>query len=165
MKGTKDAIAGKLMEAAHGRPSDKEGEFIAAGTRQLDVAAYFREAVTLAREPRSRGLWVRSRRFFDSVGAIVMEAGLRRLLQDAALPPEERRVIEEIAAFKQWQSAVEAEVEGRSHIEQDSAYRFKFTKQISGRQQRLMLEGRMGDRSLLRVDRRGEKKGGDTSGG
>ncbi|RWK53153.1 hypothetical protein [Mesorhizobium sp.] len=96
-----EAIASKLIEAAYerfGMPPDPGGIYIATATQEVDVPAYFREVVALAREPRSRELFDRCQELFDTDAAMVMEAGLKRLSQDHELPPAERRVIEEIEA-------------------------------------------------------------------
>jgi hypothetical protein len=100
-----DAIAGKLIEAAYerfGRPPDPGGEYIETVTRDTDVAAYFREMVKLAAAPRSKELRESWWAIHDQDAAMVMEAGFDHLLTDAALPPEERRIMEGIKALKAW---------------------------------------------------------------
>ena len=106
-----DTIAARLIEAAYefyGQPPDPGGEYIAADTRRLDVPAYFREVVKLAREPRSQQLWDRTKVFFESDAAMVMEAGLKTLSSDTAMPATERLVIDELAAFEKWRGEMEA---------------------------------------------------------
>ena len=43
---------------------------------------------------------------------MVMDAGLKYLSQQPTLPADQRRIIEEIKNFQEWQLAVQHEIEG-----------------------------------------------------
>ena len=108
-----EAIAAKLINAAYkrfGRPPLPGGIYITKVIQNEDVPAHFRQIVTLAREPRSRELWERCRKFSDADAPMVMDAGLDYLELHAALPDDQRSVIEEIRRFKDWQGAVDKEI-------------------------------------------------------
>jgi hypothetical protein len=110
-----DAIAEKLIDAAYelfGRPPEVGGEYIHTVIRGTDVPAYFRTTLLFARGPRSRALWQYFKKLKNKNGdaGMVMDAGLKYLAQQAALPDAERRLIEEINNFHEWYFAVDHEI-------------------------------------------------------
>ena len=110
-----DSIAEKLIEAAYehfGRPPEADGEYIHTVVRETDVPGYFRKTLQLARGPRSRTFWQHVKEVRNHDAEMIMDAGLKYLSQQATLPADQRRIIEEINNFQQWQLAVQHEIEG-----------------------------------------------------
>jgi hypothetical protein len=70
-------------------------------TADSDVVAYFRHVAGLAAALHSIDIYEQYRAHHDNDGDadFVMNAGLDCLLEDAALPAEQRRVIEQIKAL------------------------------------------------------------------
>jgi hypothetical protein len=111
-----DQIAEKLIAAAYkhfGEPGEKPGrDYIDKVTAETDVPAYFRHVAKLAAAPRSMDIYEQYREHDDADAGMVMNAGLDYLLKDAALPAEQRRVIQQIKTLdEQTRKAEEAIVE------------------------------------------------------
>ncbi|MBV8774745.1 MAG: hypothetical protein JO166_20790 [Deltaproteobacteria bacterium] len=97
-----DHIAEKLIAAAYRRFGAGD-DYITAVIGNTDVPAYFRCIAKLAALPRAMNLYEQYQQASGDLDAdMVMNAGLDSLLTDAALPPDQRRVIEQIKALRAW---------------------------------------------------------------
>jgi uncharacterized protein (UPF0147 family) len=100
-----DYIAASLIAAAY-QSLILDDEYIAAIIKDTDVPAYFRRVAKFAAAPRTMDLYDQYYPEFDNHATFVMDAALDHLLTDPALPPEVRHLIEQIKAFREWESRV-----------------------------------------------------------
>lgn len=120
-----EQIANKLVAAAYenyARAPEPGTRYLDKITARADVPGYFRKMAQLAREPRSADVWQQYHDdVFDIDVEIVMEAGLDRLCDLEALSDAERRAIEKVSAFQNWETRISHERLDRAYQQRGSA--------------------------------------------